>query len=256
MPAHLRSAPAGVLACLVVAGVLTMLGTRAPAAADEASAGAAMGALKLAKHYYDKKDFARAAARFHEAWSIDPNPAFLFNAARAEMRSFQLDAAEKHFRQYLGLKGIDAAGRRRAQVHVEEIAAQRKLLAAKRRPAPTAAPATAVVKTDAPDWMTIGLWAGSGVALVAAGGLYWSARSARDDTNKLVVNKEWELKDHNEQVEAQAMRRNIAVGAAVAGAGLAVWAWLNGSAAAGDAAAALQVAPWHDGRGLAMRTRF
>lgn len=90
---------------------------------------AAMGALKLAKHYYDQGEFKKAAERFREAYAIDANPAFLFNAARAEQRGFMLDEAERDFNAVLAASKDDKM-RHRAQVHLQEIKAYRAQLSA------------------------------------------------------------------------------------------------------------------------------
>lgn len=254
-------APAGsTLRPLVCCALLALSAVAAPAAvhADEASAQAAMAALKVAKHYYDGGQFDKAAERFHEAWKIDQNPAFLFNAARAEMRAFQLDKAEADFNQYLALTGIAGEGRRRAQVHLEEIGAQRKMLANKAAtPASGGAAGSSAGRVNAAvtgtDWLGIGLWTGTGVALLAAGGLYASARSARDETNKTVVSNEQQLAAHKDDVASQNQRRNIAIGVAAVGAGLGVWAFLRSSPASGSA---WQLSPWSSGRGLALQAGF
>jgi len=130
---------------VVAAAVATTALVPAPAHANEA---AAMGALKLAKHYYDKGDFKKAAERFREAYGIHPNPAFLFNAARAEQRGFMLDDAERDFKEVLK-KSKDKTMRHRAEVHLQEIAAYRKQLAAQGTDAAKAKAAADKAKRDA-----------------------------------------------------------------------------------------------------------
>jgi len=238
-------------------------------AGDNSHKAAAMAALKVAKHYYKAKEFNKAAERFHEAYRIDPNPAFLFNAARAEMRAFKLNAAEKNFKRYLGLKGIDSEGRRRAKVHLEEVADQRKVIADQNKAivehkqrAVVAEKRAATAAKTAPrsDWLTVGLWAGGGAVLATSGLLYLLARAGRTDTNAMVVTNDQELQAHNEQVESQNGLRNVAVGFALLGAGLGTWAVLrsgsDGDATADASSHGLRVAPWFDGRGLAIGGRF
>ncbi len=249
-----------------------MLASALPAPVEASKKSAAMAALKVAKHYYDAKQFAKAAERFHEAWGIDPNPAFLFNAARSEMRAFKLDQAEGHFKQYLGLKRIDAEGRRRASVHLDEVAAQRKVMAQQRKAIVVekqravvaeqkAATATKTAKAGKQtDWLTTGLWAGGGALLGTSGLLYLLARAGRSDTNAMEVKSEEQLKEHNGQVQAQNGLRNLAIGAAAVGGGLSVWAFLR-SGSSGDSSADagtkdLHMAPWTDGRGLVFVGRF
>ena len=77
---------------------------------------------------YNAGDFAKAAELYHTAFAIDPQPAFLFNAARSEQRLVLLDLAEEHFKQVLELEGLDASTRSRTAMHLQEIAAVRKAL--------------------------------------------------------------------------------------------------------------------------------
>ena len=91
-----------------------------------------MGALALAKHHYGEKRYKEAAKLFHQAYSLHPLPGFLFNAARSEQRAFQLDLAEKHYKEVLLLKDLDAKTRKRATFHLGEVVEMRKRLAEER----------------------------------------------------------------------------------------------------------------------------
>lgn len=121
------------------------LGFGAPASGNE---GAAMGALKVAKHYYDKGDFEKAALRFHEAYKIHPNPAFLFNAARAEQRGFKLEAAERDFNEVLR-RAKDPKMLKRTRLHLAEIKAYRERLSGDAAQANKANAAAAAAQKDA-----------------------------------------------------------------------------------------------------------
>ncbi|GEM_PF-3156698 len=120
-PRHLQSTALLVAAMAMIAALV-----HTPAA--HANEAAAMGALKVAKHYYDKGEFKKAAERFHEAYGIHKNPAFMFNAARAEQRAFMLAEAERDFRIVLKTSK-DKEMRRRTQIHLDEIKAYRTRLA-------------------------------------------------------------------------------------------------------------------------------
>ncbi len=97
---------------------------------SQAGEDAALGAHKLATHMYKAGNFAKAAELYHTAFKIDPKPAFLFNAARAEQRVMMLEVAEKHFKQVLALKGVDARTVSRSRMHLQEIETVRKALMA------------------------------------------------------------------------------------------------------------------------------
>jgi tetratricopeptide (TPR) repeat protein len=114
---------------LVVAAFVVNAMTIVTAHAAEPQA-AALSALNVAKHHYKKGNFKKAASLFKEAYEIDPNPLFLYNAGRALQRAFMLDQAEVTLQRFLKLqaegkyKGPDhAAARKRAAMHLEEIRA-------------------------------------------------------------------------------------------------------------------------------------
>ena len=110
-----------------------------------------MGALELAKHHYKQGNFKKAATLFIEAYGIHPNPAFLFNAGRAQQRAFALSEAEATYKKYLQVEQKDKRGRSRAEMHLSEIAEVRKQLKRAREEgqakAPATAPTTAPAKT-------------------------------------------------------------------------------------------------------------
>ncbi len=123
---------AAVVCC---AGLLLALGAPlAPgvARADDDSRKVALDLLAAAKFYYKKGDFKSAAARFLEAYRIDPRPEYLFNAARSEQRGMQLDKARKHFEELLKLAGLGAQVKSRATMHLQEIKAIQAAIAAAR----------------------------------------------------------------------------------------------------------------------------
>ena len=120
-------------------GMLVMIGAQARSAAAEpaknqgkAQAQAALATLATANFYYKNSQFKKAAARYHEAYSIDPRPEFLFNAARSEQRAVMLVEAEAHFTKCLALDGISPAIADRARLHLAEVRAVKVAIAAAR----------------------------------------------------------------------------------------------------------------------------
>ncbi len=108
---------------LAVAAIL-LVGISATPALAETSPEAkkrAMAALEIAKQYYAEKEFRLAAKLFHKAYSLDPKPAFLYNAARAEQRGFMLEEAQRDYERLIGLKNADAETRKRAKIKLEEV---------------------------------------------------------------------------------------------------------------------------------------
>ncbi len=108
---------------LVVAAIL-LVGMSSTSALAETSPEAkkrAMAALVIAKQYYAEKEFKLAAKLFHKAYSLDPKPAFLYNAARAEQRGFMLAEAQRDYERLIGLKNADVETRKRAKVKLEEV---------------------------------------------------------------------------------------------------------------------------------------
>lgn len=197
---------------------------------------AAMGALRMANLHYQEGRFRKAAELYHDAFNTYPEAAFLFNAARAEMRDFQLDRAERDFRRYLELPGVDASGQRRAQVHLEEIAAYRRDAAAKSDAAAAAAAAAMRANSRGKDGLSIGLWVGGGSLLVTGAVLYGVAYVGRLATNDMQVADAAAKSTHDADVSRQASLRNGAVVAALVGAGLCGWAAQRRFFAASDAA--------------------
>ena len=100
---------------------LVAAGAAAPVSAEAPKNKAAMGALELAKLHYKQENFKKAAKLFLEAYDIDPHPAFLFNAGRAQQRAFLLGPAEATFRKYLREEKDDKLGISRAKMHLTEI---------------------------------------------------------------------------------------------------------------------------------------
>ena len=111
--------------CLLVAAVsvlVTLPPAPATGAKPDAATRAAMGAMEMAKLLYKEGKYGKAAEFFHQAYAVKPIPGFLFNAARSEQRVFKLKEARRDFERLLKLEELDAQTRKRAKMHLKEIA--------------------------------------------------------------------------------------------------------------------------------------
>ena len=127
-----QGAPLCVVTILFVASVCGAT----PPAKDAPLKPAAKAALNLARHYYQSKDFGLAAKRFLEAFAIDPRPAFIYNAARAQHQAMELEAAERSYVIYLGVERPDSPGIARAEQHLREVRLVKSQLARPRTSLP------------------------------------------------------------------------------------------------------------------------
>ena len=91
---------------------------------DERATGSDAAGRELreaAKVHYDARRYEKAATLYHAAFDVTRNPAYLFNAARAEQRAYQLDKAERDFNTYIRVAPSDSDGITRARLHLSEI---------------------------------------------------------------------------------------------------------------------------------------
>lgn len=154
-----------------------------PVAKEDAANGKASKAMQeVATAEYKASDFKKAAEHFHTCFDVDPkNLDCLFNAARAEQRSFALDKAEEDFKKFIELAAPEDQGRKRALVHLDEIkelrtrltpekdrpkAAEAVAVVAKAPEAVATAP-TAPVETP-PTWRKPAAWGVAGLGAVVA----------------------------------------------------------------------------------------
>ncbi len=244
-PLALAGALCFALACAYVAPA------RATTPADAPTSKAAMGALSLANHHYKSGHFKKAASLYHEAYRLEPRGAFLFNAARAEMRAMDHAAAERDFKRYLNLPETSAKGRKRAQTHLDEITAYRADLARKQA---AAAKKAAAAARPAVDGLTIGLWVGAATLVVAGSVSYGAAYAMRRSTNDLDITSEADLETYHEQVENQNNIRNV--GAMLAGVGVGVGVWAALRTFKTKPAEGAWVAPMFSGHSVGLVGRF
>ena len=88
----------------------------------------AMQALGLAKHYYSKGDFEKAAELFMEAYQLDARVEFMFNAARAYQRAIKLKKAKSLFKRCIKTKKAPAVVVEKANIYLREIENMEKAL--------------------------------------------------------------------------------------------------------------------------------
>ncbi|GEM_PF-1021792 len=249
---------------------------------------AAKQALSIATFHYKKGNFKEAAPMFHQAYKLQPRVEFLFNAARCEQRSMQLDAAEKHFQQCLEHKDAPPQVIRRATVHLGEIRSMKAALnkanakaekaraeadAAKKAAANIAAGKTASGRVKAarkplnPWKEPAGYGAvGLGVVMLGVGGYlaatYASgqadldAKTEQRDDAKLVVGIDWQSyeTEQNDLNGTAAMRTTLLLaGTAAAAAG--VWMLLTADELEDPAAPKVSLVPT-SGRSVALTLQF
>ena len=88
----------------------------------------AMQALGLAKHYYSKGQFKKAAELFMEAYQLDARVEFMFNAARAYQRAIKLKRAKALFNRCVKTKEAPPVVVEKANIYLREIENMEKAL--------------------------------------------------------------------------------------------------------------------------------
>ncbi len=239
--------------CRTLAQCLLVLALAAGGASAEEGQDTALSAHKLATHMYKSGNFKKAAELYHTAFKIDPQPAFLFNAARSEQRAMLLAAAEEHLRQVLALKGVDSLTRSRSELHLQEVIAVRKALASAEAkgtnaptegvrassppPKPAKEPAATAVVVKEGGWKGSAGWASLGAGAILAGLGTWllisylGDQAALDerhealDDNGLVADISYA--EYKQEQGSLWTRRGLGMGAAGAGlAAMGAGAWM------------------------------
>jgi tetratricopeptide (TPR) repeat protein len=158
-----------------IATVALLLAIAARASAQPAPAGAP-GDVEIAKRLYAAGDYAGAAERFVRAYTVNPQPAYLFDAAQAYRFAKDCPNAAKYYRQF-----IEVAQRAQAQNldkvkgYLAEMEACAKPAAAQPAPAPVVEPAPVIVIDSDPGrgkrqlGLAIG---GAGIAGLATGAIF------------------------------------------------------------------------------------
>lgn len=221
-----------------------------PASVQAASSQArqAMAAFERAAGHYEGGRFSQAASLFHRAWELDPQPEYIYNAARAEHRDGRLEAAERDYRRCLELKGADQVIRKRAEGYLNEIvtARERAAAAAAARPPPAsggekgpapAGPLAGDVKAgEAGAWKPAAGWASLGAGVLVAGVGTWAwlrsegeqsdldGRLAQENAAGLIVGTDYQTYA-DDQRRIRTWRRAGMAGAVTGGLLMAAGAW-------------------------------
>ncbi len=98
-------------------------------APDAAAVRRAEAIATEAKILFQQKEFAQAAERFMEAYTLARRPTLIYNAARAYQEAGNVEKALALFRAYRGLPDVNDAGRADADARIsvlEKIVAERK----------------------------------------------------------------------------------------------------------------------------------
>ena len=107
--------------CLTIVVVIcTVAPPVLPAHAADKSTMAVTLARQASKSF-ETGDFSRASELYLAAWRTDPNPDFLFGAARSAHLGNITDKATELYRQFLATEGADGDRKRRAQEYLNEL---------------------------------------------------------------------------------------------------------------------------------------
>lgn len=240
------------------------------ASAAAQSAPTVPSAFERAAGHFKAEQYDLAAPLFHEAYKADPRPVFLFNAALAEQRAGQLEAARRHFEAVLAIEGVHpkiAERSRAALAEIDQVSAKPVASepppAVKPQGAPPAAPSPPPrVKQEEPPqgWRSPVGWGGVGVGVLLAGVGGWMVSVALADDQALrdrltrVEGKVAGLDSASYRQERDdiASRWNLGVGLA----GLGVLAGATGVWMLATAPDGARVTLWQDGRGLSLKLAF
>ncbi len=105
----------------VVLVALCLAAPAAWAAPTRAERAQAQEWYKSAAAHMEAQRYAKAAAAFEEAHRLDPDPALLWNIARAHHLAGQLEEAKRAFQEFVATEGVEAELRKRAIEHIAEI---------------------------------------------------------------------------------------------------------------------------------------
>ena len=198
----------------------------------------AMQALGLAKHYYSKGQFEKAAELFMEAYQLDARVEFMFNAARAYQRAIKLARAKALFKRCVKTKAAPAVVVEKANIYLREIENMEKALhKAKHDGEKEASDAYVVKEPKVPpvkkepkqEWKnsvgrtTLGLGT---VGVTAGGWLLLNAYELSDASDKDAEAGEIDYNEYDRQ-KTKAERLNMlgwgAVGLGVVTTGFGIW---------------------------------
>lgn len=268
---------------VVLATCLICVGIQAPAHAVERDLPQAEAMAVKAGALFKAGLFAKAADLYLQAFALSGRPLMVYNAARATEEDGRLDEARALFLHYLRLEGTPEATKAEARRRVAAIESRKPQPAPpvpppqKAEPVPErhaseerAVPAEPRERTrfqpGEPDVVTrreprqmqkapfpVGKTVAAGVLLAGALGAYLVARQDVADALAIDVQTEADKRRYLDLGDTAQLWRGAAVGLGVVGAGLAIWALVDGNRTV-PADSAWQVAP--DGMGLRLARRW
>ena len=198
----------------------------------------AMQALGLAKHYYSKGQFEKAAELFMEAYQLDARVEFMFNAARAYQRAIKLHRAKALFNRCLKTSLAPPVVIEKAKIYLQEIQNMEKALHQAKHDGEKEASdayitkkpkASSIKKEPKQEWKnSVGrtTLAGGFVGAVGGGFLLINAYELSDAADKSADDDEIDYNEYDRQ-KAKAEKQNIigwsvAITSAVT-AGFGIW---------------------------------
>ncbi|MCO4762810.1 MAG: hypothetical protein KC502_14950 [Myxococcales bacterium] len=265
-----RSLNAALIAVGCLSGTLLLLGPLPCCARPKAKAMTAKAATRAATKHYKAGRYQKASELYRSAFKATKRPAYLFNAARAAQRGFLFDAATRDFNRYLELKPKDPKGKRRARLHLKEIAEIQARAAASKakisRDEPTAAavpPPNIRKSTATAKWKAPASWALVGVGTIAAGlGAWWALSATADgdeldeklgknDSQGIIGISHAEAEAQRQDINSRLIRSYVSTGVGLAALGAGVWMLMSQRQST-----ALAVVPTRDGLQTTWLVRF
>jgi len=230
--------------------------------AQTAKAAAAATALR-ARAKFKAKKFVLAAKLFMKAYSQEPLPPLVYNAARAYEEAGKAGQAIGLFRLYISISKSER-GRKTAKAHMAKLQAAGQPAAevatkpgssataanrttASGTAAPAAAPTAVVARASAPAAWPRWVATGAGVVGLAAGvALLVSASGDSEDAANLPVTSQADIKTYNSRFDDAERLWAAGVAVTAIGVGLGAWAtWLHLTAGTTRSALELNAGPRH-----------
>ena len=117
------------IASLLICVAFALCSPNAAHAIDQKKVAVALA--QRAAQAFETGDMAKAAEGYNDAYRNDPSePNYLYGAARAEQSGHLYEKAERHFREFISLPGVDPARVVKAKGYLADVLAQRSDLKA------------------------------------------------------------------------------------------------------------------------------
>lgn len=248
-PASIRAAATPALVLLLCLATATPAhaapkgGRRAAATEDTAEALALQ-----ARERFLAKDFPAAARLFMKAYARDPDPALVFNAARAYQEGGMKGDAAGLFRLYVSISqdadGIANAHQRLRALEGKPSVLEGAAAAGLADGASQTAAGGVQARAPEPTWPRWAVTGAAAVGLASGVALMVLARGDSLDAAALPVGTDAEIATYDSRFDAAERKWTAGVAVAAVGAGLGVWAtWLHLDAGPKRAAWRVEVGP-------------